>query len=289
MKRLHVLVSVAAGALVALAPAASRAQDVKARAPAVALTKAQLFAPQYHAGGGFVVVQVVPAEGKRAATEKLLRDFGAGAEAEKQAYAFAAAAMATASGSAPIVVKRVLKHYRCPKRAVDGGGSGSDTDCLPVKIGYTLPPDPTDAAALAECGITVNADVIYLGRRAKTIKWVMDPPSPPAQTAAGTAMPRIRLLDLAYDAGGQPVRGITFSDNTEDPQELGEPPAGTNPVFDTPVTAADGQSVVWTRVRAKAGLAKVFYYAVVLQLWSDTLQDYVFCAPYDPTIANRGN
>ena len=88
---------------------------------------------------------------------------------------------------------------------------------------------------------------------------------------------------------GQEIRGITFSDNTEDPQERGENPGGTDPVFATPQTSADGQSVVWTRVRAQAKLAKVFYYAVVLEVWSDALQDYVFCAPYDPTIANRGN
>lgn len=289
MKRLHAFVSLAAAALVALValvPSASLAQ-VKDK-PALALTKAELFSPRFHATGRFWVVQIPPPQGKPTFAEKLLRDFGTGALAEKEAYAFAATA---ASGPAPTVVKRVLKHYRCPKRPADSGGLPSDTDCQPVKIGYVLPADPTDPTKLAECSVTVDADVIYLGRRAKTVKWVLDPTSPMATTSGGVSKPRIRLLDLALDSSGQEVRGITFSDNTEDPQERGDPPDGVRPVFDPPATTADGQATVWARVNdpPRRNLAKVFYYAVVLQLWSDALQDYVFCAPYDPTIANRGN
>jgi len=286
MKRLQVFVSLSAAVLAALASADSSAQVVTEKRAAVALTKAELFAPRFRATGHFSVVQLQPPADQRVLTEKLLRNFGAGAFAEKEAYAFAAT---FAGGPAPTVVKRVLKHYRCPKRANDGAGPASDTDCDPVKIKYTLPADPTDATVLAECGVTVDADVLYLGRKSKTIKWTLDPMSPMATANTGAAKPRIRLLDVGVDSGNQEVRGITFSDNTEDPQERGEPPAGTDPVFASPMTTPDGQSVVWTRVKAQAGLAKVFYYAVVLQLWSDTLQDYVFCAPYDPTIANRGN
>ena len=131
--------------------------------------------------------------------------------------------------------------------------------------------------------------MIFLGRKAKSVKWVLEPPSPMVTTTGGATVPRIRLFNVGTSSDNQEIRGITFSDNTEDPQERGEQPAGTDPVFATPTTSADGQSVVWTRVKQQGPLSKVFYYAVVLELWSDALQDYVFCEPYDPTIANRGN
>jgi hypothetical protein len=54
-----------------------------------------------------------------------------------------------ASGPAPTVVKRVLKHYRCPN-ARPMAADRFRHRLSAVKIGYVLPADPTDPTKLAE-------------------------------------------------------------------------------------------------------------------------------------------
>lgn len=261
--------------------------------PRLAQAKAELFAPRFHATGRLSLVRPLPktkrARGEESTQEEVLANFGAGALAEQRAFVEYAKSL---TGGAPVVVKRVFTHYRCPKRALDSGGSPSDTKCKPLKVSYTPPAsDPTDRTQLAECNVSVDVDVLYLGRRMKTVSWELDPVSPMTTTNAGVSVPRMRLLDRAFDPSGDEVRGITFSDNNDFPRERGNSGETSHgQVFDLPITSPDGQRVEWIRaVDQRREVAKLFYYAVVLQAWSETLQDYVFCKPYDPTIPNRGN
>lgn len=292
MKRPQSLLVLAAAVLAVLSQRAwSEAQPPKENSDVtpliIGVSKADLLKPQYAATGQLSAVRINKTE--RGVEEKVLESFGAGAIAEQRANEFVAQFLGS---PAPVIKRRVFTHLRCRKTLFDDDrGSAFDTSCDAVNIHYTLPTDPTDPTALAACNVSVDADVLVLGRRARTFSWKLDPPADLVPTNTGGKTPRVRLLDRAQDPSGQEVRGITFSDNSDDPRERGSsPPSATKLVFVSPKQGLNDQSVVWERAqKTRIGYPKVFYYAVVLQLWSDTLQDYVFCEPYDPTVPVRGN
>ena len=128
------LVALSVAMLGAIAPAASPAQPA-AKDKALSIPKAEMFASRFHATGQLQVVELRPKPDQ--AIAKVIRNFGAGAFAEKQAYALAAT---FAGGAAPVVVRRVLKHYRCPRKLTDPGDS--TLGCDPVKITYVSLPTP---------------------------------------------------------------------------------------------------------------------------------------------------
>ncbi|MBX3606702.1 MAG: hypothetical protein KF788_15590 [Piscinibacter sp.] len=251
--------------------------------------KAELFSPRFHATGELSLVRQLPepprSKGRKPVKEEVIESFGAGALAEERAFT----AYKVLSGDAPVVIRRVFRHDRCPQR----DRSGTPTvNCDPIKIFYEMPEKmPAKIEDYAKCNVSVDTDVMFLRRSARRVSWVLDPTSPMVTTASGVPIPRFRLLDRGYDPKGEEVRGITFSDNNDFPRQRGSLiETTTGPMFESMVTSADGQRVDWTRTTdQRRRLVKLFYYAVVLQVWSDTLQDYVFCEPYDPTIPNRGN
>lgn len=277
-------------------PPPAKGPDVPAReSPQMQIGLDALFNPRFHATGE---VQLVKLRDKKRV--EVVETFGHGAAAEQKAnVALEKALAAFKAGDAPVFIRHVATHYRCPKRKDDtaptsdeinsdtDSGPASDLDCKHLFINYTPPADPTTEVDQVECGIGVDVDVLVLGRRVKSITWELSPHS-----AKVGDKPLMRLLDVATDAYGIPVKGITFHDNNLDPRERGDvSPAGLDqiPILEGANTNADGQSVIWSRADGRRRLPKSLYYAVVMQYWSTNLNHYVYCKPYDPLVYNKGN